>query len=197
MSTATGAEGLLETILTMASEKFEQIVSKLDKVSKTSTGIKARCPVHGSKGQTLGVSEKQGGYIVANCFSCGAKGIELVTALGLPTSLLFPDDGYVPPVITRDMKRKNIEDGLILQMSAQAKTLEETRTVNKSRERAKGYEAKLDEAEESVPTNHPALDPFKTIFNTALKKSPALRESIIESHWDGVAARAERWLKDQ
>lgn len=181
----------------MNSPKFEQIISKLEKVSRTGRGVKARCPVHGSKGQTLGVTEKDGGYIVANCFSCGAKGIELVNALGLPTSLLFPEDNYIPPVISREMKRKNIEDGLILQMSAQAKTLDETRTVNKSRERVKGYDHKLQEVDQQVPRHHPALYPFKTIFSMALDKSSALREEIINSHWDGVAARAERWLKNQ
>ena len=181
----------------MNSAKFEQIASLLDKVSRSGHGLRARCPVHGSKGLTLSVTEKDGGYIVANCFSCGANGPELMKALGLPLSVIFPDDDYKLPVVSREMKRKNIEDGLILQMSAQAETLEETRTVNKAKERAKGYDQKLEQTGDSVPRNHPALTPFETIFSTALDKSPALRESIIDNHWEGVAARAERWLKNQ
>lgn len=181
----------------MSSAKFEQLVGNLDKLSKSGQGWRARCPVHGSKGLTLSVTEKDGGYIVAHCFSCGASGPDVVKALNLPISLLFPDDNYVPPVVSRDMKRKNIEDGLILQMSAQAKTLDETRTVNKARERVKGFDQKMDAVGEDVPTDHPALKPFETIFGTALEKSPALRESIIDGHWEGVAARAELWLKRQ
>ena len=192
-----GAVGLLETIFIMSTANFEQIVSKLEKVTKAGHGVKARCPVHGSKGTTLGVTPKDGGYIVANCFSCGAKGPELVKALGLPVSLLFPDDGYVPPVITRDMKQKNIEDGFLLEMAKQAKTLDDTRSVRKATERVKGYNQKVEEAEHEVPTEHPALKPFETIFPTAVKESSALRESIIENHWEGVAERAEFWLKSQ
>jgi len=181
----------------MSSAKFEQIVSALDKVSRTGKGVKARCPVHGSNGQTLGVTEKDGGYIVANCFSCGAKGVDLMAALGLPTSLLFPDDGYKPPVITKEMKRKNIEDALLMQISPPAKNLYDLRTLNKAEQRLKGFDQKMADAGEEVPVDHLALRPFETIFSEALNNSPALRESIIDSHWDGVAARAERWLKDQ
>lgn len=199
-----GAEGLLETIfitsetiLIMDNNNFDLLVSKLDKVSKSGQGIRALCPVHGSKGLTLSVTPKDGGYIVAHCFSCGAGGPDLTKALGLPVSILFPEDDYRPPTITKDMKRKNIEDGFIQQIAKDAETLDDVRAVNRSVERSKGYEQKMAEAGEEVPTDHLALKPFETIFDMALEKSPALRESIIENHWDGVAQRAEFWLKRQ
>lgn len=182
----------------MSSAKFEQLASQLDKLAKSGNGWRARCPVHGSKGLTLSVTEKDGGYIVAHCFSCGASGPDVVKSLNLPVSLLFPDDNYTPPVISRDMRRRNIEDGLILQMSGQAKTLDETRTVNKSRERAKGYQIKAEEAEvESQPLEHKALQPFKEKYGQALRQSPALRDEIVENFWDGIAKRNELWLMRQ
>lgn len=182
----------------MNSAKFEQLAGQLEKLSKSGNGWRARCPVHGSKGLTLSVTEKDGGYIVAHCFSCGASGPDVVKALNLPISLLFPDDDYVPPVISREMKRKNIEDGLILQMSVQAKTLDETRTVNKSKERAKGYQVKVEESESySEPLEHKALQPFKEKYSEALRQSPALRDEIVENFWDGIAKRNELWLMRQ
>ena len=182
----------------MSSAKFDQFTQKLEKLAKSGQGYRARCPVHGSKGLTLSVTPKEGGYIVAHCFSCGAGGPEVANALGLPISILFPDDDYLPPVITKEMRRKNIEDGLILQMSGQAKTLEDTRTVNKARERAKGYSVKEEESEtESQPLQHKALDPFKQKYGEALRKSPALRDEIVENFWDGIAKRNELWLLRQ
>lgn len=175
-------------------EKFEGLIQRLDKVKRQGANIRARCPVHGSKGQTLSVSSKDGGYIVAHCFSCGAGGPELVEALGLPVSVLFPEDReYIRPAINREMKRQNMADGLTVQMSAQAHTLEDVRTVTKSRERLKGYELKAKEAEETAPEiSHKALDDFRPKFREALKQSPALRSELVESHWEGVADRVAR-----
>ena len=178
--------------------KIEQILQKLDSVKKAGQGYRAKCPVHGSKGQTLSITQKDGDYIVANCFSCGANGPELVEAIDLPVSILFPDDGYIPPMVTNKMRSENIFDGIVQQLSDQAESLEDTRLVNKARERSKGFELKAKQAEvEFAPEHHPALKPFETIFDTAIKKSPALRDEIVDSHWDGVAKRNEMWLKNQ
>jgi len=182
----------------MNSTKFDQIVSQLEKARLTGSTCRARCPVHGSKGQTLSVSQKDGGYVVAHCFSCNANGPDVVKALGLPLSLLFPDDDYVPPAITKKMRSENIEDGLVVQFSAQAKTLEDNRRLTKARERAKGYRIKAEEAEVDAPSiDHPALDDFKVGYRKALEESPALRTEIVENHWESVAERAELWLKSQ
>ena len=180
-------------------DKFEAIVLRLDKVKRSGRNVRAVCPVHGSKGQTLSVTEKEGGYIVAHCFSCGAGGPEVVKALSLPVGLLFPDDDYTPPTINRDMRQKNIEDGLTLQAPPKTEpTLAEYRARLKAKERAKGYELKAEQAEhEAPPISHPALDPFKAEFRQALEQSPALRSELVESHWEGVALRADLWLKSQ
>ena len=173
--------------------KFDELLSRLDKVKRSGLSARAVCPVHGSKGQTLSISDKDGGYIVANCFSCGADGLALVEALGLPVSILFPDDGYKPPIITKEMRRKNIEDGLMSQMMAEPNTLGESRALNLSRERLKGYELKAEQAEETAPEiSHPALDHFRPKFREALRQSPALRSELVESHWEGVADRVRK-----
>lgn len=174
-------------------EKFEAIVSRLDKVKRSGANVRAVCPVHGSKGQTLSVTEKDGGYIVAHCFSCGSGGPELVKSLGLPLALLFPEGDYKPPEITKQMREANILDAFILQQSPKAETLEEARAVTKAKERAKGFELKLEETGEEPPKiDHPALEDFRPNFETALNTSPALRSGLVDSHWEGVANRVKK-----
>jgi len=180
-------------------EKFESLIGRLEKVKRSGRNVRAVCPVHGSKGQTLSVTEKDGGYIVAHCFSCGAGGPEVVKALGLPVGLLFPEDDYTPPTVTTQMKEASKIDAFILQEAHRAKTLKETRIVTKARERAKGYELKAEQAEEyAPPIEHPALDDFRQDYARALEVSPALRSEIVDSHWEGVATRSvikERAIK--
>lgn len=178
-------------------EKLKSIVSRLDKVIKTGNGYRARCPVHGSKGQTLSITAKDGGYIVAHCFSCGAGGPELMKALDLPVGFLFPETTeYAPPTITKQMKADNARDGTILQYAQETppETLADNKEVTKARERVKGYFTKAEQANhESPPITHPALTDFAK-YKQALETAPALREQIVAAHWEGVAVRAELWL---
>lgn len=178
-------------------EKIETIITRLEKPIKNANGYRARCPVHGSKGQTLSVTAKAGGYIVSHCFSCGAGGPELVKALDLPVSILFPETiEYVPPVISQQMKAQNILDGFILQYAQESppESLADIREVTKARERVKGYFTKAERANhESPPISHPVFADFP-LYRKALEISPALREKILAAHWDGVAARAKLWL---
>jgi hypothetical protein len=176
-------------------DKFESLINRLEKPKRNGFNVRSRCPVHGSKGQTLSVTAKDGGYIVAHCFACGAGGPELVEAVGLPISILFPEDReFFRPSINRDMRRANIEDGLMLQMSKESETLEQVRQIAKARERVRGYEIKLKEAEEVSPSiDHPALAPFRSHFAEALNESSALRSELVEAFWQGVKDRANRF----
>lgn len=178
-------------------EKLQSVVNRLEKPKATANGYRARCPVHGSKGQTLSITAKDGGYIVAHCFSCGAGGPELMQALSLPIGILFPETTeYAPPTITKQMKTDNARDGIIMQYAQETppETLADNRQVTKARERVKGYFTKAEQANhESPPISHPALADFAQ-YRKALEAAPALREQIVEAHWDGVAARAELWL---
>lgn len=181
----------------MNSAKFEQLVSMLEKPARSGGSCRARCPVHNSKGQTLSVTDKSGGYIVAHCFSCGAGGPDVVKALGLPISILFPDDDYKPPVITKRMREDNILDALTVQFSGKPETLADSRQKIKATERLKGYAIKAEEVGENAPPiDHPALNDFREHYDEALRQSPALRKEIVDSHWEGIAQRAYLWLKN-
>lgn len=171
--------------------KINQLLEKLGKHQKSGKGYRTACPVHGSKGATLSVTPKDKDYIVAHCFSCGAGGPEVCEVLGLPISILFPDDEYKPPEITKDMKRQNIEDAFFSQFAkGQKLSLNDTRTLRKASERLKGFDIKSEQAgEEYPPVDHPALKLYSVDYGEAVEKSGALREELVENHWRGVEER--------
>ena len=131
---------------------------------------------------------------MAHCFSCGADGLALVKALGLPTSILFPEGSeYVRPTVTQAMKDRALIDAFILNQAPKAETLEDHRAITKANERAKGFEMKLEASDqEAPPKDHPALDDFRQHFGEVIGQSSALRSELVESHWQGVADRVRR-----
>jgi len=73
------------------SSPIDTILSQLDKVKSFGNGkYKALCPVHNEKTPSLAITERDDGSILAHCFGCGANGIEIVQALGLQPSDLYP-----------------------------------------------------------------------------------------------------------
>lgn len=68
------------------------ILNQLDKVKNKGGGkYVALCPCHDEKTPSLHVSDMGDGRILAHCFGCGANGIDIILALGIDQSLLFPD----------------------------------------------------------------------------------------------------------
>lgn len=67
------------------------ILSRLEGVRQTGLGRWiAKCPVHADKRASLLVTPKDDGKITVYCFGCGAKGLDIVAALGLASDALFP-----------------------------------------------------------------------------------------------------------
>lgn len=72
---------------------MEQILERLDGVRRHGKDkYMACCPVHQDKSPSMMVTDK-GDKITMYCFSCGAKGPEIIKAIGLPTSVIFKDSG--------------------------------------------------------------------------------------------------------
>ena len=92
------------------------------------------------------LSEDETGKVGCHCFVCGANGIDVVEALGLPVSELFPpDDGYVHPVVTSQMKQEKLESQIFCSIYEQEKeirkmTLQEKRQYRKSQAKIIGVE---------------------------------------------------------
>jgi hypothetical protein len=75
----------------------EELLAKLDKVK--STGNRkwtACCPVHGDKNPSMSIKEERDGKVLCYCFACGAKGVDVVGAVGLPVAVLFGEESELP-----------------------------------------------------------------------------------------------------
>lgn len=119
---------------------IETVLEKLDKVRKSGKGYVACCPVHGDRNPSMSVTEKDG-RVLCYCFSCGAKGPDVVAAVGLPIAVLFEDE-YVKTGLTRK-DRDNLEmDRMVLKFAEQGhcKTYADYKRLRLARERSKSLE---------------------------------------------------------
>jgi hypothetical protein len=86
----------------------EELLDKLDKVRSTGRDKwTACCPVHGDKRPSMSIAEKDG-RVLCHCFSCGANGLDVVEALGLPKSVLFEKElprGHIPKKFKEEVER--------------------------------------------------------------------------------------------
>ena len=70
----------------------EIILNALDKVKRKSAGKwAALCPCHSEKTPSLAISETLDGSVLLYCFGCGAGGMDVIGALGIDASELFPE----------------------------------------------------------------------------------------------------------
>lgn len=95
---------------------IDNILRKLDKVKKSHRGYKACCPVHNDKNPSMTVAETDDGKVLIHCFSCGARGTDVVEALGLPTSELFSGDFTGTYDAKYKLRKTELEDSLVISM---------------------------------------------------------------------------------
>jgi hypothetical protein len=75
---------------------LDQILDRLVNVKKSGTNKwTACCPVHEDGTPSMGVKD-DGNLILMYCLGCGAKGPEIIRALGLPVGALFKDENGLP-----------------------------------------------------------------------------------------------------
>jgi len=68
---------------------IDELANLCDKPRKTRKGWDVCCPVHGETNPSMGLTIGRNGDIIANCFACGANGMDLAEALGISKSELF------------------------------------------------------------------------------------------------------------
>jgi hypothetical protein len=77
--------------------EIQEFLTKLDGVTKVSTGWSARCPAHQDHNASLSVGEGEDGRILVKCFA-GCSTESVVSAMGLKMSDLFPEESRrLPP----------------------------------------------------------------------------------------------------
>lgn len=99
---------------------MEQILSRLDKVRKQGDRYVACCPVHGDKNPSMQIKDV-GDKILMYCFSCQAKGPEIINALGLPMSLIFKENNPNFDKSQWLLDKTRVEDELFIHLYESAK----------------------------------------------------------------------------
>lgn len=95
---------------------LDNILNALDKVKKTrGKSYTALCPVHKDSKPSMTITETNKGDVLIHCFSCGAKGTDVVKALGLPVSELFIDELKIDKSRPYYPKEQRIKDKYIIE----------------------------------------------------------------------------------
>tara|TARA_R110000787_G_scaffold35625_1_gene91340 strand:+ start:4421 stop:4831 length:411 start_codon:yes stop_codon:yes gene_type:complete len=70
---------------------LDEILERLDKVSKSGDRYRAVCPVHDGTNRTALSLKEEDGKVLIHCHACLAKGSDVVRAVGLTDAALFRD----------------------------------------------------------------------------------------------------------
>jgi len=124
---------------------IEAILNALPKYKKYGKKFRAPCVVHDGKDFNLMISERSDGSVGCYCFVCHANGLDVVDALGVNRSELFPPDSeYKRQPVTNDMRDKYAQDAMVLAMAEKAPegslTLADKRRIKLAKGRMEGIE---------------------------------------------------------
>ncbi len=126
----------------------EEILDKLDKVRSTGKDKwTACCPVHGDKRPSMSIAEKDG-RVLCHCFSCGANGLDVVEALGLPKSVLFQKElprGHIPKKLKEEVSvdRLVIEGAKQMEKNGKPLSYNDFKRLRLAKSRIEAYEERL------------------------------------------------------
>jgi hypothetical protein len=74
------------------SAPIEQLLSRLDGVKRSrKNGWMSRCPAHNGDGRSLAVTHADDGRILIHCFAHQCEAGDILAAVGMSTSDLFPE----------------------------------------------------------------------------------------------------------
>ena len=99
---------------------MEQILERLDKVRRVGDGYVACCPVHDDRNPSMRIKDV-GDKILAYCFSCQAKGPDIIKALGLPMELIFKDNPQDFDRKAYKLNKTEVEDKIFISIFEKAK----------------------------------------------------------------------------
>lgn len=93
---------------------LERILPHLRKVKKTHRGYSACCPVHNDRSPSMTLTETNDGKVLIHCFACGARGTDVVEALGLSASELFSGEFTGTYDATHKLRKTELEDSMVI-----------------------------------------------------------------------------------
>lgn len=95
---------------------LNNILSRLSKVKKTHRGYQACCPVHDDKTPSMTITETDDGKVLVHCFGCGARGTDVVEAIGLTASELFSGEYEGPRDPSYKLRKTELEDSIVISL---------------------------------------------------------------------------------
>lgn len=95
---------------------IENILARLSKVRKSHRGYQACCPVHQDKNPSMTITETDDGKVLIHCFACGARGTDVVEAIGLSASELFSGEFTGTYDAKYKLRKTELEDSLVISM---------------------------------------------------------------------------------
>ena len=113
---------------------IEEILSRLEKVRKSGNKYTACCPVHNDRSPSMTITEKDDRVLIY-CFSCGAKGLDVVRAIGMSASSLFRDEWQKPEGLTPKQRDEMMQDRFVIEMRDQAQTYADYKRVKLAEQR--------------------------------------------------------------
>lgn len=87
---------------------MSDILPLLSKVKRFGKTYRFPCPIHQGKDNNMVMSERDG-VIGIHCFVCNANGVDLCRHLGLHAKVLFPEDSWTLPNVSRETPDEYIE----------------------------------------------------------------------------------------
>jgi hypothetical protein len=84
-----------------------------------------RCPVHDGKDFNVSVKQMDDGSVSAQCYVCGANGLDIYKHLGLPLGELFNNYNYTPEDKPKYSQETIMEDKIVVKLYEQAKHIGE------------------------------------------------------------------------
>ena len=126
----------------------EELLDRLEKVrSMGKDKWTACCPVHGDKRPSMSIAEKDG-RVLCHCFSCGANGLDVVEALGLPKSVLFEKElpkGHIPKKLKEEVSvdRLVIEGAKQMEKNGKPLSYNDFKRLRLAKSRIEAYEERL------------------------------------------------------
>lgn len=126
----------------------EELLDRLEKVRSTGKDKwTACCPVHGDKRPSMSIAEKDG-RVLCHCFSCGANGLDVVEALGLPKSVLFEKElpkGHIPKKLKDEVAvdRFVIEGAKQMEKNGKPLSYNDFKRLRLAKSRIEAYEERL------------------------------------------------------
>ena len=87
---------------------LDQILPRLAKVKRSGRGYVACCPAHDDRSPSLSIRETDDGRLLIHCHG-GCRTDDVLAAIGLDMTALFPQDGQHRPPIAPGVTRADVQ----------------------------------------------------------------------------------------